>query len=185
MNREMALKNGKNVYGIVYSKFYSDVFARASEYPDYVGHSVDHLIPKIEEFERLRGLTGDEKAAETEKRKENLKSLLNQNDCSLRSDSSFCNEYINFTTTADIEEVVAVMIITKKLFAHSHIAWSQLSGTYETSLEEKVLKMNEEWISAANDITNSREFAANAASCEPDSEEEYWRERIRRHDRFW
>ena len=61
-----------------------------------------------------------------------------------------------------LDEIVAVMIITKHLFAVSHVAWSNLRLTYESELERKVFATipARNWIQVANEIVSTPGFAA-------------------------
>lgn len=89
----------------------------------------------------------------------------------------------------DPDEVVAVMIITRALFAYSHIAWSNCRFTYESRLVSRVFKDNVGWIECAGQIIESQGFKNSASSSRArvssyDGGERGWK-RGRDHFDFW
>lgn len=54
---------------------------------------------------------------------------------------------------------MAIMGLTKALFAHSHIAWSNHRNTYEEKLKNLVFKKKIGWPAALESIIGSDDFA--------------------------
>ncbi|KAJ3414162.1 hypothetical protein HDV05_007024 [Chytridiales sp. JEL 0842] len=107
--------------------------------------------------------------APTERETE-LKALLEQHGLILRPDSRLADNYIAGESCKDVEQVVAILKITSELFKYSHIAWSQLRGTYEFLLEHQALKGvydadgKPAWIASAISITGTQSFANDCAT---------------------
>jgi hypothetical protein len=75
-----------------------------------------------------------------------------------RSDSRFANQYVHGETLASVDEVVAILALTRDLFAYSHVAWSNLRFKYEKEMEDLVLRDGTEWKGAFEKIIKTREF---------------------------
>ena len=75
-----------------------------------------------------------------------------------RGDSRFANEFVNRETLALVDEVVAILALTRDLFACSHIAWSNLRFKYEKEMEDLVFRDGMVWKEAYEKIVKTREF---------------------------
>ena len=144
---------------LVNQRKYMKLWSRISTYPQFQGYREARSIAN--EILRYESQSPDQ-------RKAALKECLEQNGCSLRSDSSFCNQFISGTAFATVQEVTAVMIITRELFKHSHVAWSQLRSQYESQLTSMVhTGQDGDWIESANAIVSSIQFKNAASSVIP------------------
>jgi hypothetical protein len=79
-------------------------------------------------------------------------------DLTLRNDSQFCRAYIQGDTLASIEEVVATMILTTRLFEFGYPAWSTNKCTFESMLEQSVFEDRLSWTEAVVKLTESHFF---------------------------
>lgn len=105
-------------------------------------------------------LSENQYAESCECRRASLKAALEENGCELRSDSTFCSAFIDGETFVDMEEVVAVMMLTSALLDVGRQAWSEYRHQYENELEEKVFEnvTAKDWIDAVNEIIGSENF---------------------------
>jgi hypothetical protein len=78
-----------------------------------------------------------------------------------RSDSRFANQFVHGETLASVDEVVAILALTRDLFAYSHVAWYNLRFKYEKELEDLVLRDGMDWKEAYEKIVKTREFLEN------------------------
>lgn len=88
-------------------------------------------------------------------RQNELRSALGNAGLSLRSDSSFCKSFINGTSLASMDEVVATMRVTNFLFGYGHSYWSNYHSQCESSLSNFVMNEGMSW-SDAYDATKKR-----------------------------
>lgn len=85
-------------------------------------------------------------------RRDELSSLLHRHGLKLRSDSHFCQEYINGSTECCAEEVVAVMRITAFLFERGgHVSWSE----HHSFLESKLCLLHENMLCTWNEAADT------------------------------
>ncbi|KAJ3414161.1 hypothetical protein HDV05_007023 [Chytridiales sp. JEL 0842] len=145
-------------------RFYGERVTQIRNFEEHPLHGSNVGIAKFIISKELDRLSKPKEERETE-----LKALLEQNGLKLRSDSRLAASYIAGTSCKDVEQVVAILKVTAELFKYSHIAWSQLRGTYESLLEQQALKGAYDaegkpaWIETANSITSTQSFA-NACS---------------------
>ena len=103
--------------------------------------NVDAVARLILDFE-IFSTTGLTRPETISARRAQLSEALSKEGCTLRSDSSFCQQWIHGSVfVLDVEEVVATMMITKRLFEFSHYAWSMCRGTFESRLERDVFEV--------------------------------------------
>jgi len=75
--------------------------------------------------------------------------------CTLRSDSSLCNGWINGTVSdKSLMEVVATMRNTRYLFGYSHIVFSNNHRELNSMTRRIKFKTNQDWLAAASDAQN-------------------------------
>jgi len=143
----------------VKSVTYQSMFRRADMYNF---KDLEWTVRKISEFEAIK------KSNQAASRLATLQAALSANGVIYRPDSRFAKEYVNCNVCVDLEEVVAVLKLTNKLFSHGHVVWSNLHHTVEARLCNQVfttdprptnlLDVGEKWITAVNEIMLSRSF---------------------------
>jgi hypothetical protein len=132
------------------------VFERMHMYPEHPMHTEEAvtrlLVGKVWQY-----LSN---SVETKaQRRTELKELLESIGCTLRSDSSFAQDYIDGSTCASVEEVAAVLKLTSVLFSYSHKVWSNYRSVYESQLTRSVYdKDDEQWIPAVEKLLKSDSF---------------------------
>ena len=141
---------------VISKKCYSKLLGRISKYPSHFQSSSvkEQLVHEISQHENQMAFIGQNRDG----RSAALRAALSQHGCQLRSDSSFCQQYISGGCFCSMEEVVAVMKLTKALFNYSHKAWSNCRHRFETALEESVYSSGKSWIKAVNGIIKSQSF---------------------------
>lgn len=73
----------------------------------------------------------------TELRREDLVDELQEHGLELRSDSSFCEAFIQGTTKACVQEVVATMALSSHLFRWGHRCWSNNASHLESVMRKR------------------------------------------------
>lgn len=85
-------------------------------------------------------------------RRDLLRRELGRFNLELRSDSRFCNQFIEGETPATLEEVVATMRVTSFLFRRGgHRLWSINRSRLETHMRDLVGNRNHHWYSACEE----------------------------------
>ncbi|KAJ3077528.1 hypothetical protein HDU99_001132 [Rhizoclosmatium hyalinum] len=110
---------------------------------------------------------GDSDNDKDDELREVLEATLEEHGLELREDSVFCQEFLNHEICCDLEEVVAVMLVTNALFRYSHVAWSTLHDEVEDELKSLALDEGMDWIPAAEQLISSKHFRSRASlACE-------------------
>ena len=73
----------------------------------------------------------------TELRREDLVAELREHGLTLRSDSTFCQQFVQGTTNACVQQVVATMALSSYLFTFGHHCWSNNHLTLESIMEKR------------------------------------------------
>lgn len=71
-------------------------------------------------------------------RQDELVAELKEHGLKLRSDSTFCRQYIRQETTASLQEVVATMKMTSFLFSKGHRKWSRWHRILENAMRNRI-----------------------------------------------
>jgi hypothetical protein len=141
---------------------YNELLSRSQSFPDHPEHSKDSLISTIKQ-NYAQG-----KVESNNERKTKLLALLQANQCVFRADSRYCAQFINHTVCSSVEEVVAIMLLTRHLFSYSHAVWSNLNMAYRRQLSELVFSSNKptngRWISCCKQLVTSAAFISNCSS---------------------
>lgn len=98
-------------------------------------------------------------------RRQKLKKTLAKKNLIMRPDSTFCKAFIEATTMATLEEVVATMVITNWLFDHSHHVWSEFHYACEKEMYMGVLIKHMTWEQASIAVRNKYAARAERARC--------------------
>ncbi|ORY42283.1 hypothetical protein BCR33DRAFT_307061 [Rhizoclosmatium globosum] len=91
-------------------------------------------------------------------RRSALSANLTKNGCSLRSDSLFCKQFLAGLVCCEMDEVVAIVKLTQRLFAYGHAVWSILRLAMESQLEGLVVDTGKSWIPAVTEFIASPGF---------------------------
>ncbi|ORY46379.1 hypothetical protein BCR33DRAFT_715482 [Rhizoclosmatium globosum] len=105
---------------------------------------------------------GDSDNDKDDELREVLEATLEEHGLELREDSIFCQEFLNHEICCNLEEVVAVMLVTNALFRYSHVAWSTLHDEVEDELKSLALDEGMDWIPAAKQLISSKHFRSRA-----------------------
>ena len=126
----------------------SNLFRRASAYPTHPSFTKENIKAMIISW----------KASTPKSRRQDLLVALQAHDIQYRQDSSFCNQYIEKNVCCELEEVVATMGLTKALFSHSHVIWSNSAHTFEQKLKRLHFEEGHSWLHALDLIIQSSDF---------------------------
>ncbi|KAI8827964.1 hypothetical protein BJ741DRAFT_443189 [Chytriomyces cf. hyalinus JEL632] len=85
-------------------------------------------------------------------RQKELCTLLEAHGCELRKDSRFCTRYIIGAVVCEVEEVVAVMKLTRALFMRGYQVWKRHRADLEHRLEDCVCTFGGDWIETVDTI---------------------------------
>ncbi|KAJ3227267.1 hypothetical protein HDU81_006835 [Chytriomyces hyalinus] len=85
-------------------------------------------------------------------RQQDLCTLLESNGCELRKDSRFCIRYTIGAVVCEMEEVVAVMKLTRALFMRGYQVWKRHRADLERKLEDRVCTFGSGWIETVDEI---------------------------------
>ena len=93
-------------------------------------------------------------------RRQLLVELLEENGCQLRRESAICNNWIYGSVVCDVEEVVAVAIVSKALFRN--FEFSPVGKTFKAETLLNLVKSDgfasDSWIKNAKDIVKTPDF---------------------------
>jgi hypothetical protein len=92
-------------------------------------------------------------ARESQARRQELITELKNWGLKLRSDSSYCQAFIEGSESADVQEVAAIMYMTSKLFQiGGHIAFSNLHVQFKQQIRLRVRHEQQTWQTAAHAV---------------------------------
>ena len=118
---------------------------RMKSFPYHPIFGVDGMMVQVEQMS----------AESSGQRRKRLKDALAVYRLKIRSDSNFCDAFIQKTTLASCDEVAATMYLTDWLFSFCHQAWSNYSWTFEDDMTRHVMQKRLSWFDAVKKVTEN------------------------------
>ncbi|KAJ3100963.1 hypothetical protein HDU96_010178 [Phlyctochytrium bullatum] len=166
----------QDYFQLLASSIFNEFWSFRAKYPNHPAHQKDAVKTRI--FEYLQ-----QKSAG--RLPEILKAEFARHGVAMRSDSRFIRQFSEGLVCCQPEQVVATMYLTGKLFGYSHRVWSELSGTFEAQLKEKVFGKQIGWMEAVKEMTESPGFKKRCQNVPIYTHYDYDSDGYRYYDRYY